>query len=219
MRSAIAAVALASALLITPSVQAQVAPQALPEFSAIVEANKAAVVNITSRQSMQPAAARPELEQFRGTPFYDFFRRYGEGRPDMPPRQGQGSGFIVQSDGIILTNAHVVEGAEEVRVRLPDRREFEATATGIRTPGLVLFSFESEDYSTVDQNALGGSFIDSGAIFAGGGDRRARRETMTGRRLAYLKSNDVRINSMRQEATRAIAPRKVSDERRGGKIV
>jgi serine protease Do len=134
MRSAFAAVALASTLLLAPSVQAQVAPQALPQFSAIVEANKAAVVNITSRQSVQPAAARPEIEQFRGTPFYDFFRRYGEGSPDMPPRQGQGSGFIVQSDGIVLTNAHVVEGAEEVRVRLPDRREFEGKVLGVDKP-------------------------------------------------------------------------------------
>jgi serine protease Do len=50
------------------------------------------------------------------------------------PQQGQGSGFIVQSDGVILTNAHVVEGADEVRVRLPDRREFQGKVLGVDKP-------------------------------------------------------------------------------------
>ncbi|HZM32892.1 MAG TPA: DegQ family serine endoprotease [Burkholderiales bacterium] len=153
MRSAFAAVALASTLLVVPGAppaQAQSAPQALPQFSAIVEANKSAVVNITSRQSMQPAAARPDIEQFRGTPFYDFFRRFGEGAPNMPPRQGQGSGFIVQSDGIVLTNAHVVEGAEEVRVRLPDRREFEGKVLGVDKPtDIAVVKIDAKDLPTV----------------------------------------------------------------------
>ena len=154
MRSTVAAVALASALLITPSVQAQVTAQALPEFSAIVEANKAAVVNITSRKSMQPAASRPDFgpgfEQFEGTPFEEFFRRFGQGGPRMPPQQGQGSGFIVQADGIILTNAHVVEGAEEVRVRLPDRREFEGKVLGVDKPtDIAVVKIEAKDLPVV----------------------------------------------------------------------
>ena len=65
-------------------------------------------------------------------PFYDFFRRFGIPAPEQwphanqPPMQGAGSGFIVSPDGYILTNAHVVADAEEVTVRLTDRREFQA---------------------------------------------------------------------------------------------
>ena len=46
------------------------------------------------------------------------------------PRQGMGSGFIIEPNGVILTNAHVVEGADEVRVRLIDRREFKGKVLG-----------------------------------------------------------------------------------------
>jgi serine protease Do len=91
--------------------------QTLPDFAAIVEANKAAVVNITASSEAKPAAA-PELpEEFRNI-----------------PRRGMGSGFIVESNGTILTNAHVVEGADEVRVRLTDRREFKGKVLGVDKP-------------------------------------------------------------------------------------
>src|SRR5207253_3075499 len=69
-------------------------------------------------------------------PFYDFFRRFGipapgEGqRGNVPPARGAGSGFIINSDGYILTNTHVVANADEVTVRLTDRREFPAKVIG-----------------------------------------------------------------------------------------
>jgi serine protease Do len=103
--------------------------QTLPDFAAIVDANKGAVVNITASSAAKPAAT-PELpEEFRNSPFGEFFRRYGVPQPNVP-RQGMGSGFIVEPDGVILTNAHVVEGADEVRVRLIDRREFKGKVLG-----------------------------------------------------------------------------------------
>ena len=109
------------------------APQAsLPDFSAIVEANKAAVVNITATGRAQ-AAGNP-LEGFEGTPFEEFFRRFGPGPMPQVPRQGLGSGFIVEADGVVITNAHVVEGADEVRVRLSDRREFKGKVLGVDKP-------------------------------------------------------------------------------------
>jgi serine protease Do len=104
------------------------AVQTLPDFAAIAEANKGAVVNITATTSAkEDAAEMPEgLEQLPPQ-----FRRFFEQMPRAPQiRQGMGSGFIVESDGTILTNAHVVEGADEVRVRLSDRREFKGKVVG-----------------------------------------------------------------------------------------
>jgi serine protease Do len=70
-------------------------------------------------------------------PFYEFFRRFGppgmavpNPRAQQQPMRGQGSGFIVSADGVILTNAHVVHGAKEVTVKLTDRREFQAKVLG-----------------------------------------------------------------------------------------
>src|SRR5262249_14263388 len=67
---------------------------------------------------------------YKGTPFEDFFGKEGfefhGGGQNMPPRQGTGSGVIIDSAGLVLTNNHVVEGADEVIVMLADGREFKA---------------------------------------------------------------------------------------------
>ncbi len=101
----------------------------LPDFSALVEANAPTVVQIsvTKRMSSTPA-------QFdEDGPMGDMLRRFGVPRPDGAPQgregQGVGSGFIV-GDGLILTNAHVVDGASELTVRLADKREFKGTVVG-----------------------------------------------------------------------------------------
>ena len=122
---------------------AQAAPQAarpaavqtLPDFTTIVEGNKAAVVNITS--TMKAKASEDEDESAgmdENDPFYEFFRRFQGRIPHQQQpqiRQGMGSGFIVEPGGVILTNAHVVEGADEVHVRLSDRREFKGKVLGV----------------------------------------------------------------------------------------
>jgi serine protease Do len=126
----------AAALLVQPAQQAA-AVQTLPDFAAIAEANKGAVVNITALAGQRPASAAPRIpEEFEGSPFGEFFRRFQPGpHGDQPrPRQGMGSGFIVEPDGVILTNAHVVDGADEVRVRLIDRREFKGKVLGVDKP-------------------------------------------------------------------------------------
>jgi serine protease Do len=123
----------AAAPLVQPAPQGA-AVQTLPDFAAIAEANKGAVVNITALAGQKPTAAAPDVpEQFEGTPFEDFFRRFQIPGPNMP-RQGMGSGFIVEPNGVILTNAHVVAGADEVRVRLTDRREFKGKVLGVDKP-------------------------------------------------------------------------------------
>src|SRR5207249_5160583 len=63
-------------------------------------------------------------------PLNQFFRRFQQPMPQMP-QQGMGSGFIIDPNGVVLTNAHLVEGADEVRVKLPDKREFKGKVAGI----------------------------------------------------------------------------------------
>ncbi len=102
----------------------------LPDFTDLVEKQSPAVVNITTAQDgkrMKRGNKMPEPDDMM-----DFFRRFmpPEGERFMPPRKGQGSGFIISSDGYILTNAHVVDNVDEVTVKLNDKREFRAKVIG-----------------------------------------------------------------------------------------
>ena len=120
-----------------PSVVHAAAPtagamQVLPDFADLVQRYGPAVVNVRSTQGVRAAAQAPQSPQ---TPpeLEEFLRRFqGPGNPrrDGPPARGLGSGFIVSSDGLVLTNAHVVERGEEVIVRLTDKREFKAKVIG-----------------------------------------------------------------------------------------
>jgi serine protease Do len=104
----------------------------LPDFTGIVARNGAAVVNVSVTQKAKPDAAGTPLPGLDpDDPFYQFFRRFGMPMPRGVPAKGMGSGFIVDSDGSILTNAHVVDGASEVTVKLTDTREFRAKVTGL----------------------------------------------------------------------------------------
>lgn len=109
----------------------------LPDFTRLVEAYGPAVVNIstkqtTSRQMLPPGLELPELPQ--GTPWDDLFRHFfGEGQGDAPQERearSLGSGFVIDGGGYILTNNHVVEEADEIVVRLSDRRELVAELVG-----------------------------------------------------------------------------------------
>jgi len=105
--------------------------RALPDFSQLVDRYGPAVVNVEVLEKAQPQEGVPGLSP--NDPFYDFFRRFGIPAPEQGPRgpvRGAGSGFIVSPDGYILTNTHVVANAEEVTVRLTDRREFPAKVIG-----------------------------------------------------------------------------------------
>jgi serine protease Do len=84
---------------------------------------------VKSNRGTSPRGDSPRGENpFKGTPFEDFFkgRNFEDLAPEQAPRQGVGSGVIIDSSGIVLTNNHVVEGADEVIIHLADGREFKA---------------------------------------------------------------------------------------------
>jgi serine protease Do len=115
----------------------------LPDFSAMVQHYGPAVVNIAVTSKATPAMNQGDEddndENDNGnaspfgpnSPFAPFFR--GQPFPGRPPGpvHGEGSGFIIRSDGVIMTNAHVVNGASEVTVRMTDRREYTAKVIGV----------------------------------------------------------------------------------------
>jgi serine protease Do len=133
---------------------APVAPQvavSLPNFRSIVETYGPAVVNITVTQRKDAGGAVPDMPGLdQNSPFYWFFRQF----PQMPhgPQimHGEGSGFIVSQDGYILTNAHVVDDASEVLVKLTDRREFKAKVVGTdRMSDIALIKIDAKDLPIV----------------------------------------------------------------------
>ena len=103
----------------------------LPDFTDLVEKQGAAVVNVSTTQLIhtpQMLQGMPNLPE--DDPFYEFFRRFAPQEPHEQESQSLGSGFIISSDGYILTNAHVVDHADKITVRLTDKREFKAKVIG-----------------------------------------------------------------------------------------
>ncbi len=106
----------------------------LPDFSGLVAENGAAVVNVSVTEKPQKALGFNGVPGDDSDPLSQFFRRFqmpNQGPDRMPPSHGIGSGFIISSDGYVLTNAHVVADASEVTVKLSDRREFAAKVIGV----------------------------------------------------------------------------------------
>ncbi|WP_457665794.1 DegQ family serine endoprotease [Thiolapillus sp.] len=110
----------------------------LPDFTELVERNAPAVVNISTVSHGKPGYHQfhsPEnMPLPENSPFNDLFRRFfdEEGKGEMPPEDSEslGSGFIISKDGYVLTNHHVVDGADEVIVRLNNRKSYEAKVVG-----------------------------------------------------------------------------------------
>ncbi|HWH48259.1 MAG TPA: DegQ family serine endoprotease [Burkholderiales bacterium] len=101
--------------------------QGLPDFTELVEKQGPAVVNVSTTSAARTGPQSPVPED---DPFYDFFRRYGPQQPRDYEARSLGSGFIISTDGYILTNAHVVEAADDITVKLNDKREFKAKVIG-----------------------------------------------------------------------------------------
>jgi serine protease Do len=137
-----AAITATSFLLPSPPSFAQTNPRGLPDFTELVEQVGPSVVNI---KVFEKASQSKNSRGFSDPQMQDFLRRFfGEDfapNPRSPNRpgpknseekinSGQGSGFIISSDGLVMTNAHVVEGADEVLVTLTDKRELKAKVLG-----------------------------------------------------------------------------------------
>ncbi len=107
----------------------------LPDFTRLVEEQGSAVVNISTTQAVRRQAL-PQIPNMDDEEVQEFFRRFiprqqpGPQQGPRPESRSLGSGFIISGDGYILTNAHVVDGADEITVKFTDKREFKAKVIG-----------------------------------------------------------------------------------------
>lgn len=126
----------------------------LPNFTTLVKKEGPAVINISTTRKVRGMVPLPGFPGISpDDPFYDFFRHFAPG--DQAPRefrsQSLGSGFIISADGHILTNAHIVEDADEVTVRLTDQREFKAKVVGAdRRTDIALLKIPAKDLPVVN---------------------------------------------------------------------
>ncbi|WP_455216932.1 DegQ family serine endoprotease [Kaarinaea lacus] len=135
----------------------------LPDFASLVEKYGAAVVNISTTQKVKQPMSRimPHgmPEQIPEGPFGDLFRHFfgdpggpggGNGEPEEFDTKSLGSGFILSSDGYVVTNHHVIKDATEVIVKLTDRREFEAEIIGSdERSDIALLKLDAKDLPVV----------------------------------------------------------------------
>jgi serine protease Do len=146
----------------------------IPDFSGLVETYGPAVVNISAKHVVKQTALRGnggnggnlngnQLPIDPHDPFYQFYKRFFGGVPGMQggdggdggdapdqPSASLGSGFIISNDGYILTNAHVVDGANVVTVKLTDKREFKAKVVGAdKQSDVAVLKINASDLPTV----------------------------------------------------------------------
>lgn len=130
-----------------------VAAKDLPDFTTLVEKNSAAVVNVSITQAVQNSQLNPAIPGLpEGDPLAELFRRFGSPMPRDQESHSLGSGFIISADGYIMTNAHVVDNADKIIVRLTDQREFKAKVIGAdKRTDVALLKIEATGLPKVTQ--------------------------------------------------------------------
>ena len=128
-------------------VASEVAVASLPDFTEIVEDSSPAVVKVMAEVRTPPPDASNRMEQLEELDqLPDALKRFFQNRNPPAPRGGSGSGFIISEDGYIVTNHHVVDGADRVIVQLSDRREYDAEVIGTdQRSDLALLQVEADD--------------------------------------------------------------------------
>ena len=136
------------------AVAGQAQTRDLPDFTELAERQGPAVVNVSTTQVIKGGNRHPGFQFDEDDPAYEFFRRFmprqGPGMPREFRNQSLGSGFIISADGYVLTNAHVVDDADEVLVKLTDKREFKAKVIGSdRRTDVALIKIEASGLPVV----------------------------------------------------------------------
>ncbi|MGM0412440.1 MAG: Do family serine endopeptidase [Pseudomonadota bacterium] len=157
--------AAAVALLALFLVGSAAARSGLPDFTDLVKEQKDAVVNISTTQKVEGGGIPgmpPGMEMPEGGPWDDLFRRFFDERGEGggPQREFEttslGSGFIISSDGYVLTNHHVIAEAESIRVRMSDRSEYEAEVVGSDPRSdIALLKVDAENLPTAEMDTSG----------------------------------------------------------------
>ena len=157
-RNVFASLLISFAIVVTLAVNSASARYNLPDFTELVEEHADAVVNISTskqtevRRGLPPGMDIPELPE--GSPFGDLFERFfgehgGKGEEFFNSRS-LGSGFIISQDGYVITNHHVVKGADEIIVKLSDRRQLVAEIIGSDPRSdIALLKLEGNDFPSV----------------------------------------------------------------------
>lgn len=207
--------------LLAPGAAAQTV--ALPDFADLAERAGPAVVNIRTTARVGAGAGgaggpqMPDLDE--NDPMYEFFRRFFPNPPQQGPRQGPpptpgqgprrdvprglGSGFVISADGYVMTNAHVVEGADDIIVTMTDKREFKGKVIGVdRRTDVAVVKIEATGLPAIkvgDPNrlrvgewviAIGSPFGLENTVTAGIVSAKARE---TGEFLPFIQT-DVAVN-------------------------
>jgi len=126
----------------------------LPDFTDLVEKHGPTVVNISTTQTIRGNRSFPQIPELdEDDPMFEFFKRFIPRQPGLPrdfQNKSLGSGFIISPDGYIMTNAHVVESADEIAVKLTDKREFKAKIIGTdKRTDVALIKIEASGLPTV----------------------------------------------------------------------
>jgi serine protease Do len=159
----------ASSVAASSAAPAPIGPMTAPNYRAIVAQNQAAVVGVSIEGRMNVSSAQmPDLGQLFG---FDPRGNRGNDRAPNRPMHGQGSGFIISPDGLVLTNAHVVKDADLVTVKLTDHREYKAKVLGVdEASDLAVLKIDAHGLTPVrlgnsDQLGVGDYVLAIGAPF------------------------------------------------------